>query len=87
MWTLERIKSTKRIGVRTLQSLVDLTKEEDNKKMAEWIYANKGTGDGQHRRSAGTDKDQGPFGRLFVRNPRVAGTFLRRWRPVHLSPG
>jgi len=24
---------------------LDLTKEADNKKMAEWIYANKGTGD------------------------------------------
>lgn len=32
-------------GAKATELGLDLTKEADNKKMAEWIYANKGTGD------------------------------------------
>lgn len=32
-------------GAQATKLGLDLTKESDNKKMAEWIYANKGTGD------------------------------------------
>jgi len=32
-------------GAKATELGLDITKEADNKKMAEWIYANKGTGD------------------------------------------